>query len=129
MTQLYTSSYRAYRPEMGQAVVTSLGLPRWHPDAEQWPRCWLLTPSPSLFREPDADVFGRLYVERLERFGAAKIARTLGRIAHEHDAEKLVLLCHEADVNRCHRGLFAAWWLQSTGEEARELIITTTETP
>src|SRR5260370_42059594 len=126
MTQLYTSSYRAYRPEMGQAVVTSLGLPRWHHDAEQWPRCWLLPPSPSLFREPDADVFGRLYVERLERVRAAKRARTLGRIAHEHDAETLVLLRHEADGNPCHRGLFAAWGRQGPADEARALSTTTT---
>lgn len=120
MTTLLTCSYRAYRPDMGQAVVTSLGLPRWHPEARTWPRCWLLTPTPELFREPDDEVFAAGYAARLERFGAQKIARTLEKIAREHEADRLVLLCHEADPAACHRQQFADFMLAATGELIEE---------
>jgi len=43
LTRIHTSSYRAFRPDMGTPVVTSLGLPRWRPEAQDWPRCWLIT--------------------------------------------------------------------------------------
>ena len=121
MTQLFTCSYRAYTADMGLAVVTSLGLPKWRCDeARTWPRCWLLTPTPALFDAPD-EVFDVEYPARLERFGVRRIARTLERIAREHEADSLVLLCHEGDWERCHRSMFAAWWLTRTGELVCEI--------
>jgi hypothetical protein len=121
MTTLHTSSYRAFRPEMGQPLVTSLGLPRWRPESQEWPRCWLLTPSPDLFREDDPEAFTAAYLARLDRFGVRRISGLLERIAREHGADRLVLLCHEADPMVCHRSLFAAW-IESTGEQVTELM-------
>lgn len=121
MTELFTASYRAFRPEMGQPVVTSLGLPRWRPEAESWPRCWLIAPTWAMFHEPDEEKWRAAYVERLERKGAAKVSRVLHQIAREHEAERLVLLCHELDWSRCHRGLWASWWLETTGEVITEI--------
>lgn len=121
MTELYTSSYRAFRPDMGQAVVTSLGLPRWRPEAGQWPRCWLLTPTSALFHA-SAEDFDVGYIERLDRFGPAKIAQTLQRIGVEHQADKLVLLCHELDPAGCHRSLAADWIIRTLGEVVDELL-------
>ena len=121
MPQIFTTSFRRYRPEMGTAVVTSLGLPKWLPEAQSWPRCWVITPTPTLFHLADDDEFARLYVERLDRFGAQKISRALQRIAVEHQAGKLVLLCHESDWDSCHRKLFAAWLMEATGELCREM--------
>jgi hypothetical protein len=120
MTELFTASYRAYRPDMGQAVVTSLGLPRWRPEARQWPRCWLLTPTPALFREPDDEKFAEGYAARLEGFGPQKIASVLEAIARDTGAGRLVLLCHEADPARCHRSQFTSYWLAATGERIEE---------
>lgn len=120
MTQIFTCSYRAYRSDMGQAVVTSLGLPRWRPEARQWPRCWLLTPTAELLAE-DNEAFTAGYLARLERFGAQKISRTLERIAQENQAEALVLLCHESDAARCHRSIAAEWIIRTTGEAIDEL--------
>jgi hypothetical protein len=38
MTALFTASYRAFRPDWGQAVVTSRSLPRWRlEEAQEWP--------------------------------------------------------------------------------------------
>ena len=118
MTQLFTCSYRAYASGMGQAVVTSLGLPKYRPEASTWPRCWLITPTWEQLNL-DGEEFDALYTERLAKFGVCKIARTLERIAREHQAERLVLLCHELDPERCHRRVFAVWWLR-TGEEINE---------
>jgi hypothetical protein len=106
---------------MGVPVVTSLGLPRWRAESQQWARCWLLTPTPTLFHTSDEDEFARGYLERLNRFGPQKIARTLEHIAREHQAQRLVLLCHEVNPATCHRGLFAAWLLEQTGELAPDL--------
>jgi Domain of unknown function DUF488 len=121
VTDLCTASYRAFQPGWGQPVVTSLGLPRWRPEAAQWPRCWLLTPTPSLFRTEDWDEFRTGYLGRLDGFGPRKVARTLERIARGHRAGCLVLLCHEGDWERCHRGLVAEWLLTRTGELVTEI--------
>jgi uncharacterized protein YeaO (DUF488 family) len=121
MTDLFTCSYRAFTSAMGQPVVTSCGLPRWRPEAAQWPRCWLLTPTPALFHTEDWAEFEKGYLARLDSIGPAKIARVLERIAREHQAERLILLCHEWEASRCHRGALAGWLLATTGELACEL--------
>jgi len=122
VTQLFCASYRAYRPDWGQAVVTSLGLPRWRlAEAEQWPRAWVITPTAELLGEPDPAKYAAGYRARLERFGVPKIARTLERIATDFEADRLVLLCHESDWSRCHRKLIAEFWLSVTGEMITEL--------
>jgi len=121
LTVIYTASFGAYRADMGQAVPIPLGLSRLLPEAQQWPRAWVLTPASQMFAEPDNLVFADAYVARLERFGAAKIARTLERIAREHQAEVLVLCCHEADPARCHRSLAADWLIRGTAEVVDEL--------
>lgn len=106
----------------GQAVCISLGLPRWRiEEAQEWPRAWVLAPTAALLAEPDERKFAAGYTARLERFGACKIARTLERIAREYDATSLILLCHEADWNRCHRLSFAEFWLMTTGELVQEI--------
>jgi uncharacterized protein (DUF488 family) len=81
----------------------------------------VLTPTSQLFHLADDEEFTAGYLARLERFGPQKIARTLERIAREHEAEKLVVLCHEVDWARCHRQTFASFWLATTGELVREM--------
>lgn len=120
MTDLHTASYRAWTPGLGQPVVTSLTRPKWLPEAQGWPVCWLIAPTWKQFHMDPAE-FERSYLERLERKGAAKIARVLHAIARETGADRLVLLCWEADWSRCHRRLWASWWLSTTGELVEEL--------
>jgi hypothetical protein len=52
----------------------------------------------------------------------ALIARTLEKIARQYEAEALVLLCFEALAADCHRGQFASWLFDRTGELAFEII-------
>ena len=118
--QLFTASYAAWRPEHGQPVATSLLLPRWLPEAESWPRCWLLTPTWKLFKA-GGEEFARGFEERLDRFGPQRIARALHAIAAEHQADRLVLLCFEANANNCHRRQVADWLLSRTGERVTEV--------
>jgi len=121
VTELATASYRAFRPGWGTPVVTSLGLPRWRPEAATWPRCWLVTPTPTLFGLDDWAEFEQGYLARLASIGPRKIARVLERIACEYQAERIVLLCHEAGWERCHRGLLASYLLAETGELLTEI--------
>jgi Protein of unknown function, DUF488 len=119
--RLATTSYRAYRPEMGQIVVTSRGLPRWLlPESRTWPRLWLATPS-SAYKDAPADEFAEQYTAQLDRAGADRIRAALADIAGSHEATRLVLACFEAKEIDCHRALFRCWWHAATGEEIEEL--------
>jgi hypothetical protein len=121
LTAIYTSSYRAYQNAMGQAVVTSLGLPKWRiAEAREWPICDLLRPHWSYLRA-GPEQFGHAYIAQLEHFGVCKIARSLERIAREREAQATVLLCHESRWEDCHRLTFAEFWLTTTGELVQEI--------
>jgi hypothetical protein len=96
--ELFTSSYRAWRPGMGSPVVTSLLTPRWLPQAAEWPRCWEITPRWAWFHAEPAE-FERQYLAQLARYGPQRISRSLHRIAREafmEPAGRLVLCCFEA---------------------------------
>jgi hypothetical protein len=121
--QLFTASYRAWRPEHGAPVVTSLTTPKWLPEAKSWPKLWPATPRWSYFRASN-DEFNRQYLAQLERYGAEQIAARLAEIARSAFAEpieRLVLLCWETDPARCHRATFSTWWLAETGEPMTEV--------
>ena len=120
---IVTSSFGAWRPEHGTPVVTSLGTPKWMPEARTWPKLWPACPRWSYFKA-SFDEFDRAFIAQLERYGARAIAARMAEIARDAFAEpsdRLVLLCWEADSERCHRGLFAAWWFRATGERIEEL--------
>ena len=126
MATLYTCSYSAWRPEHGLPVRTSLGKPKWLPEAASWPLLWEITPRGHYFKAP-TEVYDAEYLAQLERYGARRIARRLGEIARSgfaEPAERLVLLCFESPETAewaCHRRTFAAWWLRQTGERVEEL--------
>ncbi len=119
MTTIRTASYRTYTSDMGLAVVTSRGLPKFRPEAETWPRLWLVTPGAFLDAEPDE--FARLYLAQLDRHGPAKVCRALEHIARQNDAESLVLCCFERSPTDCHRGLLAEWALTTAGLKLSEV--------
>jgi Protein of unknown function, DUF488 len=124
MTTLHTASYRAWTPRLGQPVVTSLMLPGWIPEAQSWPRLWSVAPTWAQFAMKDPAEFEESYLARLERLGAQKVARALHAIARETGADALVLLCWEAEAERCHRSLWSSWWTATTGEKVTEVELT-----
>jgi hypothetical protein len=118
--RVYTASYGAWRPEHGVPVVASLTVPKWLPEASSWPRYWPVTPRWAYFYS-SAEEYERAFLAQLERYGARRIARELAQIARQQDAESLALCCWESSPDRCHRGLFAAWWLVTVGERIEEV--------
>jgi hypothetical protein len=117
--RLWTSSYRAWRPEFGAPVVASLLLPRWIPESRDWPRIIELTPRWTYFRKPDS---AEQYTEQLRRYGPQRISKRLTEIAGETGEANLVILCFEIDPEQCHRWVWARYWLQATGEACDEII-------
>jgi hypothetical protein len=125
VSNLVTCSYRRWAPALGQPVVISLLVPKWIDGAQDWPRCWEITPRWSYFHASEG-AFEDSYLSQVEDYGIKRIARRLGQIARETGADRLVLLCWEwagpgGGRDRCHRGLWAQWWLESTGELTEEV--------
>ena len=121
--ELLTSSYASWRPGSGSPVSISLSTPRWLPEAARWPRLWEATPRWSYFHaEPEQ--FDLSYVDQLDRYGSRLIAERLAEIAKTAfmaPSDRLVLCCWEPLAKNCHRGLWARWWLETTGERIPEL--------
>jgi hypothetical protein len=118
--RLFTASFRSFRRSHGLPVVIALQLPKWRDDCRDWPACHLLSPRWSYFYAPDAE-FDRQYVAQLERFGFPRVKAVLERIAREHDADRLALICHEARREECHRALTARWLAAGLGESVDEV--------
>ena len=62
--ELSTSSYRAWRPELGAPVVTPLTTPKWLREATSWPKLTEVTPRWSYFHD-DPDIFTAKYLDQL----------------------------------------------------------------
>ena len=114
---LATCNFHAYRPDMGKAVSTSVGRPRFfgHPYVN------LDAAAPHGLRHiEDAAVFGPRYYALLEQ-NKETILQALIDLAA--DGEPLVFLCYEA-LNKgkwCHRTLLASWIFETTGQVVVEL--------
>ena len=101
----------------GRCVLT---LPKFRPEAQDWPRLWEVTPRWWYWRYERAE-WDRAYLAQLNRYGPRRVARRLAEIAREQQADRLVVMCYEPLPADCHRGLFAAWWLTTTGERINEI--------
>jgi hypothetical protein len=116
---LATCSYFEYKPEMGQAVRISLGLPRFW---KTIPRLTELNP-PKKYFDAKPWVFAPKYIEYLETITAYRIQEKIEGLQREFEGT-LVLLCFEKNVRGpidCHRRRFAEWWYLKTGEWVPEL--------
>lgn len=99
-------------------------IPRWFPRSADLPRCVEVTPRWSYF-SADEDEFDRRYLEQLHRYGVDRIHARLAEIAKtafEEPSGVVCLLCYERDRRQCHRGTFAEFWMQQTGEIVGEVI-------
>lgn len=96
--------------------------PRWPLPYDAVP---LRLPAPTgpLFRVRDPTEFQRLYFAKLDAIGLDVIRTTLEGLSKQRHGRDIVLLCFERDVHECHRGDFADWWLEQTGERILELPI------
>lgn len=141
---MFTSRFKAVsdldktlQPDQSRGFVpvrTSLGQPRWIAEARQWPYLPELAPF-GLRAIDDKDEFMTLYRERLGKHGVEVILSKLDElwkcqtpgsylVTPAKERLPLALLCFE-DVDKpedwCHRQVFAAWWLEQTGQVLEEL--------
>jgi Protein of unknown function, DUF488 len=99
-------------------VRTSVGLPRFWPEARGFPVAKLLTPYG--LRKLTGEAFREAYLDRLNEAGVDAIRAELGGIAAAY-GKPLALLCYEQDRADCHRGISASFWQEQTGEVVTEL--------
>lgn len=127
LPRLYTWSFRDALAAQLEGVVLvriSLGKPRWASRgvANAMPYIEELAPR-GMFHVDDPSEFRRLYRERLDGFGPELLVRRFRELADAHDGLPLlplVLLCFERDRRDCHRGDFAEWWQERTGQAVPE---------
>src|SRR5215207_238823 len=119
--RLYTSRWAngelAWLPVV--PVGISRGVPKF-PVQYAYRRLPDLYPDGWMFGIKDDARFNEAYRKKLDRLGVERIAAQLERISEE-GRRPLVLLCFEADVADCHRGQFARWWEERTGQQVPEL--------
>jgi len=60
------------------------------------------------------------YLARLERHGVERIRARFTDVFETYGRRPLVLLCWEAQPTDCHRGMFARWWQEQTGQHVPE---------
>lgn len=119
---LFTCNYTSFRTDMGTAVRSSNGAPRW---ALKYPLDWTAPetfPPRAIMRLPQ-DTFRDRYRDHLNTAGLDVIASRFRAIAAAEDDPRIVLLCFEKleTGSWCHRTLFAEWWHDMTGETVSEL--------
>jgi len=120
---LFTLCYKKYQPDMGVAVRSSNGYPRFvkfplkHAVPETYPT-W-----PMVKGDLSQGEFREQYRDLMDSRGMDVIASRFRAIATAEGDERLVLLCYE-DLEKglwCHRTAFAEWWQDMTGETVVEL--------
>lgn len=121
---LATCSYVAFKPEMGQAVRTSLGYPQfWRGPRLAYAR---LAAPKGAFDNPkvrhDQEAFRAVYLAHLDAH-AGELAAELASIARVNGGKRLVLLCFESLDRQpwCHRMMLASWLEEHTGLDVPEL--------
>lgn len=123
--KLYTLDYKRMTTDLGVAVRTSNGAPRWklkypltHAVKEVMP-LWALVKAKLPHEE-----FAAKYEAALTDVGVDVIASRFRAIVAAEADPRLVLLCFD-DLAKpgvtCHRTVFARWWERMTGEEVLEL--------
>jgi hypothetical protein len=106
------------------AVGITLGYPRWKLRYPVVANLRQLAPTREIIGIEDAHLFEELYRNRLDDLGVGEVRALLTMCVERANNERLVMLCYEDLTKpglRCHRRLFAAWWLENTGEFVPEL--------
>jgi uncharacterized protein (DUF488 family) len=117
--RLFTSSYRAWCPELGVPVRTSLGVPRWMTaPLVDWPAVY---PYGLFGKDLDEATFTTKYRARLHRQGRHILAELQDLREAYGD---LVLLCFEPADRFCHRRVLSTWLEEKLGEPVEEVMPT-----
>lgn len=101
-----TAAFRAFRPEWGVPVRTTVGRP--HRFGLPYEFASGLAPWGLVGTTLSAQAFELRYVARLDR-EADKIDAQLQDIAERYARQTLILLCFEARPEDCHRSIAGRW--------------------
>ncbi|MET7809783.1 hypothetical protein ABZT26_02850 [Streptomyces sp. NPDC005395] len=125
---LATCTYQEFQPSMGAPIRTTAGHPRFPLGYELGGHARLITPTRDLLvQNLPEDAYEFSYRRLLNGQGINRISTELAGLAARNSGARLVLLCFDRyDQLRpgdawCHRGMFAKWWFEQTGEEVPEL--------
>lgn len=119
--QVHTGRWADARhlPAFYVPVRISIGKPRYWPESAAFDAIHELMPYQIFGHVQQRDEFERRYRAHLDEVGVGRIQRRFDDLAARHANRPLVLLCYE-DLSRpgawCHRVMFAAWWLERTGQ-------------
>jgi hypothetical protein len=103
-----------------QPVRISMQLPRYWAASTLCPAVNELAPT-GMWKWFDQPVeFRARYLDRLDRVGVDVILEKLSGVATALPDQSLALCCFEVDRAHCHRGLWAQWWAEQTGELIEE---------
>ncbi|QSS91292.1 hypothetical protein [Streptomyces sp. M54] len=123
MLTLFTNRFQAFRPPQGVPVRITLGGVRFKLPYSLTHSVRELAPRRDYLNAPQPE-FEKAYWADLDQLGPDRVASLLQQIARAEGDHRLVLLCFE-DLTKpglwCHRGVFASWWKERTGDEVREL--------
>jgi hypothetical protein len=123
--QLATCTYQEFTPGMGAPIRTTAGAPRFALGYQLAGHARLITPTRQLLAQNlPRDAYEFQYRRLLNGQGIDRIYAELSGLAARIGADRLVLLCFDRlnkPENWCHRTMFAAWYLENTGEEVTEL--------
>lgn len=119
--RLYTACWKVALQAASDEVVlvrTSIGGPRWAPkgSVSQLESIKELMPYGLMAKDLPWPCFVKGYTERLEATGVTVFEEIFEEIRGRQGERPLVLLCFEHDPRECHRGVFANWWMEQTGE-------------
>jgi hypothetical protein len=120
-TWSWAAAHRAWKDRRltVQPVRISLGRPKFWPQAEHFPFIAELAPDGWMLGL-EGEQYTRAYLAKLDKVGVETITARFEAITTNPDVA-LALLCFEADRANCHRGLFARWWQERTGEVVPEI--------
>lgn len=71
-------------------------------------------------RELTPDEWEARYLARLDRHGVDRIRTRFADVSATYGGKPLILLCWEVEPADCHRGMFARWWEEQTGQHVPE---------
>lgn len=120
--KLYTSRWQNRALETLDVVPVGIsrGTPKF-PVRYRYRRLIELAPDGWMLGIEDDELFEWAYRAKLDRLGADRLARLLRGLSDEEGGKPLALLCYKADPAECHRGMFARWWRERTGQRVEEL--------
>lgn len=134
MIEIATVNYHAYRPEMGLAVRTSIGAPRFFTHKPM--PCWdAVYPQYHWLKLPYDDYRGR-YLAKLDTYGVDNLRADIDTLAdicrNESEVQRLCLCCYE-NLSKpgawCHRTMLATYLEQHLEVTVTELGALPVELP